>query len=91
MRIECDEEKRQANLRKHGFDFYGVEVVFDGETLVILDDRFDYGETRFVTFGLFYGRVVAVTHLQTDDVIRIISVRKTTKNEQRRYFEQISN
>jgi uncharacterized DUF497 family protein len=91
MRVEWDEEKRQINLRKHGFDFYGIEAVFEADTLVILDNRFDYGEMRFVTFGLFHGRIVAVTHLQTDDLIRIISVRKATKNEQRKYFEQIAN
>ncbi|HEX9930133.1 MAG TPA: BrnT family toxin [Pyrinomonadaceae bacterium] len=91
MRFEWEEDKRQTNLKKHGFDFGGIEAVFEGDTLIVLDDRFDYGETRFVTFGIFYGRVVAVTHLHTDDVIRIISVRKATKNEQRRYFEQISN
>ena len=91
MRFEWDEDKRQTNLKKHGFDFDGIEAVFEGDTLIVLDDRFDYGETRFVTFGIFYRRVVAVTHLQTNDVIRIISVRKATKNEQRRYFEQISN
>ena len=91
MRFEWDEDKRQTNLKKHGFDFDGIEAVFEGDTLIVLDDRFDYGETRFVTFGIFYDRVVAVTHLQTNDIIRIISVRKATKNEQRRYFEQISN
>jgi uncharacterized protein (DUF4415 family) len=41
----------------------------------------DYGETRYVTFGFFEGRIVSVVHTFTDDVIRIISVRKATENE----------
>jgi hypothetical protein len=65
--------------------------VFEGETVTILDDRFDYGEARFVTFGLLDGRVVAVAHTETDELIRIISVRKATGYEESSYFKEISN
>ena len=47
-----------------------------------LDDREDYGEERFVTFGLLDGRVVAVVHTETEDTIRVISIRKAKKREQ---------
>jgi uncharacterized DUF497 family protein len=43
--------------------------VFAGATVTILDDRFDYGETRFVTLGLFRGRVVVIAHTETEEVI----------------------
>ena len=86
-----DETKRQSNLQKHGFDFVEVELVFAGETTTILDDRFDYGEARFVTFGLLNGRVVVVAHIETDTVIRVISLRKATKNEETNYFKEIAN
>ncbi len=66
-------------------------MVFDGETVTIEDDRFAYGEQRFVTLGLLQGRVVAVVHTERADHIRIISARKATKYEQRSYFEQIAN
>lgn len=91
MNFEWDEEKRLSNIEKHGFDFVGVEKVFEGETATILDDRFDYGEQRFVTFGLLEGRVIPVTHTETEETIRIISVRKATKNEEENYFKQIRN
>ena len=91
MEFEWDEAKRKSNLRNHGIDFVGIEQVFDGETVTILDDRFDYGEERFVTFGLLDGRVVAIAHTETDEVIRIISLRKATKNEESSYFEEISD
>jgi uncharacterized DUF497 family protein len=55
------------------------------------DDRYDYGEQRFVTFGLLQGRVIAVVHIEREDCTRIISARKATKYEQRTYFEQLSN
>ena len=86
-----DETKRQSNLQKHGFDFVEVEPVFAGETVTILDDRFDYGEERFITFGLLNGRVVVIAHTETDTVIRVISLRKATKNEEINYFREIAN
>jgi len=91
VNFEWDEDKHQSNIAKHGFDFVGIEAVFNGLTATILDDRFDYGEERFITFGLFDGRVVAVAHTETDTVIRIISVRKATENEETSYFKEIAN
>ena len=63
--------------------------MFRGFTLTMEDTRFNYGETRFVTAGVLKGNVVVVTHTETDRVIRIISIRKATKNEQTEYFKQI--
>ncbi|HEY0323912.1 MAG TPA: BrnT family toxin [Pyrinomonadaceae bacterium] len=91
MEFEWDEAKRKSNLRNHAIDFVGIEQVFDGKTVTLLDDRFDYGEERFVTFGLLDGRVVAIAHTETDEVIRIISVRKATKDEESSYFKEISD
>ena len=91
MEFEWDEDKRLVNITKHGFDFIGIGTVFEGETVTILDNRFDYGEERFVTFGTSEGRVVAVTHTETDKLIRIISARKATTNEEENYFKQIAN
>ena len=91
MEYEWDEAKRLANLRKHGIDFTDVPAVFDGDILTVKDDRYSYGEQRFVTFGLLQGRVIAVIHAECEDRARIISARKATKYEQRIYFEQLSN
>jgi uncharacterized DUF497 family protein len=91
MRFEWDEAKRQANLAKHGVDFADVEPMFDGFTVTTLDDRFDYGEEWFVTFGLLNGFVLAVVHTETDSVIRLISARKATKYEEKKYFKDIAD
>lgn len=79
------------NIQKHGIDFVGIEKVFAGTTLTILDDRFGYGEPRFITLGLLRGRVVVIAHTETPQVIRIISVRKATKNEEANYFKEIAD
>jgi uncharacterized DUF497 family protein len=90
VQVEWDEAKREENLRKHGIDFVGVEALFEGLTATIEDDRLDYGEQRFVTFGVMEGRVVAVVHTEQSDTIRIISIRKATKREEQSYFATIS-
>jgi uncharacterized protein len=89
MEFEWDESKRVSNLRKHGIDFADVPIVFNGSTVTVEDERFDYGEERFITFGLLQGQVVVVIHTESEDLIRVISARKATKHEQQTYFEQI--
>ncbi len=65
--------------------------MFDGSVFTIEDLRFDYGETRYITFGLLQYRVIVVAHTEDDEVIRIISARKATKNEEKRYFEEVGD
>jgi uncharacterized DUF497 family protein len=91
VNFEWNEAKRRSNLLKHGIDFVDIEEAFAGETVTILDDRYDYVEQRFITFGLLAGRVVVIAHTETDEVIRIISVRKATKREESSYFKEISD
>jgi len=91
VRYEWDDAKRRFNIQRHGIDLVGIETVFAGKTVTMLDDKFDYGESRFVTLGLLSGRVVVIAHTETDEVIRIISVRKATKNEEIGYFKEIAD
>ena len=91
MKFVWDEAKRQINLAKHAVDFADVEPLFDGPTVTALDDRFDYGEARFITFGMIHGIVLMIVHTETDAVIRLISARKATKNEEKYYFQEIAN
>ena len=65
--------------------------VFDGVTYTFEDDRFDYGEQRFVTLGLLDGVVVSIVHTESPRLIRIISFRKATKREQAIYFNGIKD
>ena len=90
MQFEWDEDKRLTNIRKHGIDFEDVAAVFEGDIVTIEDDRFDYGERRFVTLGLLKGRVVVIVHTERDGVTRIISIRKATRYEKISYFEQVA-
>ena len=60
-------------------------------TFTFEDDRFSYGEQRFVTLGLLAGVPVSVAHTETQNEIRIISFRKATKRESQIYFDEIQN
>jgi len=89
--IDWDQRKRQANLKKHGFDFVDANEIFDGVTFTYEDDRISYGEQRLVTLGSLRGTVVSIVHTEQDDHIRVISMRKATKREREIYFQTISN
>lgn len=91
MRYEWDEAKREANLQKHGLDFVDAEFVFEGVTVTIEDRRLDYGEQRFVTFGVLGRILVAVVHTERAEAVRIISIRKATRSEKKSYLSAISN
>jgi uncharacterized DUF497 family protein len=91
MQYEWDEQKRLSNARKHGIDFQDAIAIFAGDTVLMEDDRFDYGERRFVSLGLLQGRVIVVVHTEQSGVTRIISARKATKYEQNIYFQGIAN
>ena len=91
MRFEWDENKRLINIRKHGIDFADVPEIFELDTVTVIDDRFEYGETRYQTLGLLKAHVILVVHTESETVIRIISARKATKYEEETYFKEISD
>lgn len=83
---EWDEDKNQANIRKHGIDFRNAVKVFDQPTLDRIDDRQDYGEVRMRSIGQLSGLVVAmVVHTDRDEVTRLISARAASDIERQAY------
>jgi uncharacterized DUF497 family protein len=86
MRYLWDEAKRQANLIKHGLDFADVEKVFAGPMMLFEDVRQDYGEQRMIGIGLLETLVVLIVHVESDESIRIISMRKAESNETDLYY-----
>jgi uncharacterized protein len=89
VKIVWDPVKRGVNLRKHGLDFADAQTVFAGITFTMEDDRFDYGEQRFVTLGMLRDLVVVIAHTERASTVRVISMRKATRNEEILYFEAI--
>ena len=89
MHFTWHESKRQVTLQRRGLDFAQAEQVFVGPTFTFEDDREEYGEQRWVTLGLLNGIVVVVVHTETVDEIRVISMRKAEKDEQRLFFSNL--
>jgi len=91
MEFTWDEKKRKTTIKKRGLDFADAQIVFAGMTFTFEDDRFDYGEQRFITMGLLRGVVVVIAHTERGEAVRIISMRKAIKHEQERFFQNFSN
>jgi uncharacterized DUF497 family protein len=85
--LSWDEAKRRRNIKSHGLDFIGAEAIWHNFTLTREDLRQDYGESRWVTFGLLAGDVVVLVHTERDGEMHIISLRKAEKYEARYYLE----
>ena len=85
MKIVFDEAKRQKTLRDRGMDFAYAGRVFDGPKFTQKDERRDYPEPRFQTYGLINDRLVAIAWTPIDNGIRVISMRKCNGREQE-YF-----
>jgi uncharacterized protein len=86
--ITWDEAKRASNFAKHGLDFADV-AHFDFDTALLdIDDREDYGEVPETAIGWCGPRLCLLVFVRRgDDEIRVISFRKATKPEMRRYAE----
>ncbi len=82
-----DEPKRRRNIEDHGLDFEGAEAIWDNFTITREDTREHYGEKRMVTFRLLNGETVVLVHVDRDDDMHVISLRKAEKYEARYYFE----
>lgn len=79
------EPKNEKNTAKHRIS---LERAFDMEmsqAVVFEDDRFDYGETRFVAYGPIDGRLHCLVFTYRGSMIRPISLRKANKREVKRY------
>ena len=91
MRITFDARKRRVNLKVHGYDFLDASRVFEGSTVTYEDDRFNYGEQRFVTLGFLGGVAVSIAHTETEEHIHVISFRRASRNEETILFERLQN
>ena len=89
LRFEWDEQKNLANQRKHGVSFEEARsVFFDAQAVEFYDDAHGEEEDRFLLLGVSAKlRILMVCHCLREggNVIRIISARRATKNEQREY------
>ncbi len=83
-RIEFDLAKDERNIAEHGLSFADF-AGFDEEFALLIDDRVDYGETRYRAIGRIDGKGYCVVFTLRGDVTRLISFRRAHEKEMRRY------
>ena len=84
MEFEWDNNKRLANIEKHGYDFRVAVNIFEEAVVEVPHRR--HGEDRILALGRLGNYVIAVVYTWRGHARRIISVRRANKKE-RRLFE----
>ncbi len=87
LSFEWDEEKAKANLKKHRVGFDEATTVFtDPFSMTIHDPDHSADEQRYIDIGSSEkGRVLVTVYTERGSTIRIISCRKATPSEWKRY------
>jgi uncharacterized protein len=87
LEFEWDEEKATANLAKHRVSFLTAAVIFPNEILERIDDREDYDEIRFIALGRVDTEIYRVVFTwRGENLIRIVSAQKASKDEREIYY-----
>ena len=90
MRYTSDPKKKAENLKKHGYDFDEAPLEIESASAVTFEDRrFQYDEQRFITLGVLRGDVVVIATAETEQEIRVISMRKAQRNEKEIYTRNL--
>jgi uncharacterized DUF497 family protein len=88
MEVEWDDAKSELCLRERGFSFaYVVRAFADPRRRIEVDDRWEYGETRYRLYGRITGRSFVIIYTMRNGIVRIISARRANARERRRYGE----
>lgn len=84
-----DTDKAESNRRKHCVNFEQATQVFtDPNAIVGYDNAHSEHEDRFHLLGLVRGVLLLLVVFTENGCIRIISARKATRQEEKRYAKQ---
>lgn len=80
MEFEYDSKKSNDNKKKHGIDFYEAQALWDDPDLVEIPVKTS-DEPRFVVIGKISEKYWSGVITYRGEKIRIISVRRSRKEE----------
>ena len=85
--VEWGEEKAKKNERRHGITFDDAALVFaDRNRIEFYDTKHSEWEDRFMTVGKVKRTITVIYTTREREIIRIISARKATKQEEDIYY-----
>lgn len=86
MEFEFDPAKDEANRFKHGLRLsHGKRVFDDPFHRVLASFREQDGENRYKAVGMVGRKLHTAVYTMREDVVRLISVRRSNSSEQRDY------
>jgi hypothetical protein len=87
LKFEWNPNKAKKNIEKHGVSFdEAATVFFDPLSMTYDDPDHSYDKNRYIIIGLSdLGRLLFVSHAETDNIIKIISARQLTRKERKQY------
>lgn len=80
MKFEYDNNKSDINKQKHGIDFKEAQLLWEDENLLEVSLSFS-DEFRYLCIGIIQNRYYSAIITYRDANIRIISVRRSRKEE----------
>ena len=84
MAITFDPKKRAETLTERGLDFEDAALVFSAPYFEVADTREDYGEQRFICYGMLRDRMVVIGYTPRGADRHVFSMRKANDREQTR-------
>ena len=86
MEFEFDPHKSESNKGKHGIDFEEAQELWNDPHLLEIEAR-SIGEPRFLMIGMIKGNHCSAVVSYRDDKVRIVSVRRSRREEAELYEE----
>lgn len=91
MKFIWDPKKSQENKQKHGVSFEEAMRIWEKERLEVKNLAYvKEGESRNATLGFIDDKVFLAIWCYRKESIRLISVRRARKNEEKVFYKKIS-
>ena len=92
IELEYDQEKNQRNIKERGLPFdLGALVLADPNVVTKCDDRKDYGEDRYLSFGMVGGLKLCLCWTPRDRKVRVITLFRVHEKEWEKFYGKNDN
>ena len=88
MKQNYDKAKNAKNMEKHGISFDVIDFFEWSAAITKQDNRFDYSETRFISYAPVRNRLHCLVWSVRDGLVRPISFRKANARERKMYEKE---